>query len=75
MLSMGSGMNAILNKTMQSLETALRYNPTSTDLMAALAEVYIRMGRFDERTLDLCRQALEHQVETPCSSRRAKSAG
>lgn len=56
-------MNAILNKTMQSLEAALRYNPTSTDLMAALAEVYIRMGRFDERTLDLCRQALDHQVD------------
>ncbi|MCE5228469.1 protein kinase [bacterium] len=56
-------MNAILNKTMQSLETALRYNPNSTDLMAALAEVYIRMGRFDERTLELCRQAMEHQVD------------
>ncbi|MEN6625520.1 MAG: protein kinase [Candidatus Sumerlaeia bacterium] len=56
-------MNAILNKTMQSLEAALRYNPNSTELMAALAEVYIRMGRFDERTLELCRQAIDRQVD------------
>ncbi len=48
---------------MQSLEAALRYNPTSSELKASLAEVYIRMGRFDEATLELCRQALEEQVD------------
>ena len=56
-------METVLQKTMQSLETALRYNPSSVELMASLAEVYIRLGRFDERTMDLCAAVLGHQVD------------
>ena len=35
----------------------------SSDLMASLAEVYIRMGRIDERTMELCEQVLNEQID------------
>lgn len=54
-------MESVLHKTMHSLETALRYNPASVELMASLAEVYIRLGRFDRRTMELCEQVLARQ--------------
>jgi tetratricopeptide (TPR) repeat protein len=54
-------MNAVLLKTMQSLEAALRYNPHSIDLMASLAEVCVRLGRFDQRTMELCEAVLAEQ--------------
>jgi len=56
-------MESVLQKTMQSLETALRYNPSSVELMASLAEVYVRLGRFDQRTLELCDAVLNKQVD------------
>jgi tetratricopeptide (TPR) repeat protein len=59
---------------MQSLESALRYNPNSIDLMASLAEVYIRMGRFDERTMDLCETVLRQQMDNALL-RQAQSIG
>jgi tetratricopeptide (TPR) repeat protein len=54
-------MNAVLLKTMQSLEAALRYNPRSIDLMASLAEVCVRLGRFDRRSMELCETVLAEQ--------------
>ena len=48
---------------MQSLETALRYNPNSLELMTSLAEVYVRLGRFDKRTMELCEKVLSQHVE------------
>ena len=67
-------MNAVLKKTMQSLESALRYNPDSLDLMASLAEVYIRMGRFDQRTMELCEAVLRHHSDNALL-RQAQSIG
>ena len=51
-------MNSILEKTCRSLEAALRYNPNSLELMTSLAEVYVRLGRFDRQTLELCETVL-----------------
>lgn len=56
-------MESVLHKTMQSLESALRYNPSSVELMASLAEVYVRLGRFDRRTMELCEAVLSRQVD------------
>ena len=56
-------MESVLQKTMNSLETALRYNPSSVELMASLAEVYVRLGRFDRRTMELCETVLSRQVD------------
>ena len=56
-------MNPVLQKTVQSLESALRYNPANVELMTSLAEVYIRMGRFDERTMELCEAVLNLQID------------
>lgn len=50
---------------MQSLEAALRYNPESLELMTSLAEVYIRMGRFDPQTMELCEKVLTQNVDNP----------
>ena len=55
--------NPVLTKTMHSLEAALRYSPHSLELKASLAEVYIRLGRFDERTMELCEAVLSEQVD------------
>ncbi|MCL5270172.1 MAG: protein kinase [bacterium] len=54
-------MESVLQKTVQSLEAALRYNPTSVELMTSLAEVYVRLGRFDRRTMELCDAVLARQ--------------
>ncbi len=56
-------MKSILERTRESLEQALSYNPASTELMASLAEVYVRLGRFDERTMELCQTVLSQQVD------------
>ena len=56
-------METVLQKTMHSLETALRYNPSSVELMTSLAEVYVRLGRFDQRTMELCQAVLSQQVD------------
>ncbi len=56
-------LKSVLHKTMASLETALRYNPDSIELQASLAEVYVRLGRFDERTMELCARVLAHQID------------
>jgi tetratricopeptide (TPR) repeat protein len=58
-----SSMKSVLHKTMASLETALKYNPTSLELQASLAEVYVRLGRFDERTMELCTLVLDKQID------------
>lgn len=51
-------MSSVLAKTIQSLETALRYNPHNAELMASLAEAYLRSGRFDKETSDLVEKAI-----------------
>ncbi|OPZ06380.1 MAG: Serine/threonine-protein kinase PknB [candidate division BRC1 bacterium ADurb.BinA292] len=55
----------MLEKTRQSLESALRYNPSNGELMASLAEVYVRLGMFDERTMELVEAVLSQQGENP----------
>lgn len=60
-------MSSVLEKTIQSLEAALRYNPHNAELKASLAEAYIRSGRLDERTAALCESAMaspEHADNT-----------
>jgi tetratricopeptide (TPR) repeat protein len=54
-------MKNVLHRTMQSLEAALRYNPDSIELKASLAEVYVRIGRFDKKTIELCEAVLGQQ--------------
>ncbi|MFH0793326.1 MAG: protein kinase [bacterium] len=49
----------ILEKTAQALEKALYSSPENVELMASLAEVYYRLGRFNERTVRLFEQVLE----------------
>lgn len=51
-------MESVLKKTVASLETALRYNPESIELMTSLAEGYVRMGRLDSATIALCEKVL-----------------
>ena len=67
-------MSAVLEKTKQSLEAALRYNPQSVELMASLAEVYIRLGQFDDHTMELCDTVLRDQPENPLLD-QARSIG
>lgn len=50
--------NSVLQKTVASLETALRYNPDNLELMTSLAEAYVRIGRLDGATLALCERVL-----------------
>lgn len=61
--NVGDNMDNILQKTVQSLEAALRYNPESVELKTSLAEAYVRMGQINQRTMDLCETVLNHQIE------------
>lgn len=55
--------SSVLQKTVASLETALRYNPNNTELMTSLAEGYIRMGRLDLETIELCEKVLQRNPD------------
>lgn len=55
--------SSVLQKTVASLETALRYNPNNIELMTSLAEGYIRMGRLDQETIDLCEKVLQRNPD------------
>lgn len=57
-------MSSGLEKTVASLETALQYNPDNLELLTSLAEGYIRMGRLDEKTIDLCDKVLDRRPES-----------
>ena len=58
-------MQSVLKKTVASLETALTHNPDNTQLMERLADGYLRLGRFDDKTLELCEKVLEKKPDHP----------
>lgn len=52
-------MDSVLQKTVASLERAIKFNPNNIELMSSLAESYIRMGRLDSGTIELCEKVLD----------------
>lgn len=51
-------MDSVLQKTVASLERAIKFNPNNIELMSSLAESYVRMGRLDSSTIELCEKVL-----------------
>ena len=56
-------MRSVLEKTVASLEAALKHNPENIELMSSLADGYVRLAKLDAGTLSLCEKVLAKYPE------------